>query len=163
MWISGGWSIDALVGRQTRAHDDVDVAVVDGHVALAALDSVGFEVVTDWWPGRVAVRRRDGTEVDAHPIVFRNDGSAVLTTHDGVEFVYPAGGFATGTIAGQEVTRISAALQVKFHSGYAPLPKDIADVATLRAALAEYDQDSERKDAEKPRGFCDEAVAWTDQ
>jgi hypothetical protein len=26
-WVAGGWAVDALVGEQTRPHDDVDVMV----------------------------------------------------------------------------------------------------------------------------------------
>ena len=26
-WVEGGWGVDALMGRQTRDHDDVDLAV----------------------------------------------------------------------------------------------------------------------------------------
>lgn len=133
-WVAGGWGVDALVGRQTRDHADLDVAVVDGRKALAVLGEAGFEVATDWWPGRVALRRLDGSEVDVHPIVFQADGSAVQTTHDGVEFVYPANGFTTGLIAGREVPCITAALQETFHSGYTPQQKDLDDLATLRDA-----------------------------
>ncbi|WP_226863290.1 nucleotidyltransferase domain-containing protein [Mycolicibacterium baixiangningiae] len=27
LWVDGGWCVDALVGEQTREHDDLDVAV----------------------------------------------------------------------------------------------------------------------------------------
>jgi lincosamide nucleotidyltransferase A/C/D/E len=134
VWIGGGWGIDALVGRQTRPHADLDIVVLEAETTLAALEAAGFEVVVDWSPGRVAVRRTDGAEVDVHPIVFLPDGSAVQTTHEGVEYVYPANGFATGRIGGREVPCITAALQVAFHGGYEPQEKDVADMATLRRA-----------------------------
>ena len=36
-WLTGGWAVDALVGRMTRQHDDVDVLVLDRDlVAVAA-------------------------------------------------------------------------------------------------------------------------------
>jgi lincosamide nucleotidyltransferase A/C/D/E len=133
-WIGGGGGIDALVGRQTRDHADLDVAVVDGRGALAALAAAGFEVVTDWWPGRMAMQRPDGSEVDVHPIVFRDDGSAVHTSREGQEFLYPVDGFTVGVIAGREVPCITAALQEVFHSGYEPQTKDLTDLATLRSA-----------------------------
>lgn len=133
-WIGGGWGVDALVGRQTREHDDLDLAVDKGRDAIAALTAAGFTVVTDWWPGRVAVRRGDGVEVDVHPIRFRSDGSAVQTTVDGTEYVYPNDGFTMGVIAGREVPCITAALQVEFHSGYEPSEKDRADMRALREA-----------------------------
>ena len=133
-WIAGGWGIDALIGRQTREHADLDLAVVGGRAALDALTRAGFSVVTDWWPGRVAVRRPDGAEVDVHPIVFGDDGSAVQTTREGDQFHYPADGFTTGVIDGRRVPCITTALQVEFHSGYERQPKDVADLAMLRDA-----------------------------
>ena len=27
VWLDGGWGIDALIGKQTRQHDDLDVVV----------------------------------------------------------------------------------------------------------------------------------------
>lgn len=27
IWIDGGWSVDALLGKQTRPHKDVDIAI----------------------------------------------------------------------------------------------------------------------------------------
>src|SRR4051794_7917248 len=32
VWIDGGWAVDALLGRQTRQHDDLDIAVEERHV-----------------------------------------------------------------------------------------------------------------------------------
>ncbi len=28
VWLDGGWGVDALAGRQTRPHDDLDVAIL---------------------------------------------------------------------------------------------------------------------------------------
>ncbi len=33
-WIAGGWSLDLLVGRQTRRHTDIDVTVLRPDIAL---------------------------------------------------------------------------------------------------------------------------------
>jgi len=34
-WIAGGWAIDLFVGRQTRAHDDIDVLILrDDQLAM---------------------------------------------------------------------------------------------------------------------------------
>ena len=35
VWIDGGWGVDALLGHQTRKHDDLDVAI--HHASLTAL------------------------------------------------------------------------------------------------------------------------------
>jgi lincosamide nucleotidyltransferase A/C/D/E len=44
-WVAGGWGVDALVGEQTRMHDDVDVmvpgdALPTAEACLAALHRV---------------------------------------------------------------------------------------------------------------------------
>jgi lincosamide nucleotidyltransferase A/C/D/E len=31
VWIDGGWGVDALVGRQTRPHEDLDLVVALDH------------------------------------------------------------------------------------------------------------------------------------
>jgi lincosamide nucleotidyltransferase A/C/D/E len=35
VWVGGGWGVDALDGRQTRTHRDLDLAVDAEHEALA--------------------------------------------------------------------------------------------------------------------------------
>jgi lincosamide nucleotidyltransferase A/C/D/E len=32
IWIDGGWGVDALLGRQTRPHADLDIAVEENSV-----------------------------------------------------------------------------------------------------------------------------------
>lgn len=43
-WLDGGWGIDALLGEQTRNHDDLDlvIALADAPVVQAALSHLGF-------------------------------------------------------------------------------------------------------------------------
>lgn len=134
--VAGGWGIDALIGRTTREHSDLDIAIRDraeGPV-LAALQSAGYEITTDWRPVRVALANPDGSEVDVHPLRYRPDGSAVLAGLDGEEFIYPADGFTTGSIGGRPVRCITAALQAEFHRGYPLQEKDLADMEALVAA-----------------------------
>ena len=135
-WIGGGWGVDALVGRQTRDHDDLDISIRSGalEAVLALLDEMGFRPHTDWLPTRIAMRDETGREVDIHPVVFAGDGSGWLPAIDGGRFDYPADGFTTGSIADTEVPCISASLQAVFHSGYEPQDKDVADMAALRSA-----------------------------
>jgi Aminoglycoside-2''-adenylyltransferase len=33
VWIDGGWGVDALLGHQTRKHDDLDIALHHSHVS----------------------------------------------------------------------------------------------------------------------------------
>ncbi len=136
VWIGGGWGVDALVGRQTRDHGDLDVSIraEDEPAVLEMLQALGFEIVTDWRPTRVALLHADRGEIDVHPIRFRSDGSAWLPGIDGQVFEYPADTFTTGTIMGATVNCIDAALQLAFHLGYPPQPKDRADMRALAAA-----------------------------
>ena len=133
-WITGGWGIDALVGRQTRDHVDLDISIPATSLdsVLALFDSMGFRTLTDWLPTRIALGDDTGREVDVHPLRFELDGAAWLPGLDGNRFEYPHDSFTTGTVDGHTVPCISAALQVTLHTGYPKQEKDIADMATLR-------------------------------
>ena len=52
VWVHGGWGIDALLGEQTRAHDDLDVIIrADGVKALIRVTrELGFAMMTDELP-----------------------------------------------------------------------------------------------------------------
>ena len=49
IWLDGGWGVDALVGEQTRDHDDLDcvIALSDAPFARDALAGLGFAVSLD--------------------------------------------------------------------------------------------------------------------
>ena len=68
--IAGGWGIDALIGRQTREHRDLDVLVPESFVAplVDALVDASFSITTDWL--RVRVELSDTVtdrHIDIHP------------------------------------------------------------------------------------------------
>ncbi|MFJ6571872.1 nucleotidyltransferase domain-containing protein [Streptomyces sp. NPDC091292] len=138
VWIGGGWGIDALVGRATRPHRDLDLV----HRAeqepdlLAALGAAGFTETVDWRPVRFVLADGRGRELDLHPLEFAPDGSAVQTSMDPEHpFTYPASCFSTGTIQGATVPCLSAEQQVRFHQGYEPAERDLHDMALLRDAF----------------------------
>lgn len=131
--ITGGWGIDALLGRQTRAHGDLDLGIdaarLDG--AISALRELGYEVVADQRQARVELAAERG-RVDLHPIAWEPDGSGVQTGFDGERFVYPAGSLsASGLIAGEPVRCGTPELQLAFHSHYEPREHDRLDMAAL--------------------------------
>ena len=133
-WVEGGWGIDALAGRETRRHDDLDLAVdtsADGFErAVAALTRLGYARGTDDLPVRLVLDAPDGRSVDLHPIRFEADGAAYQWGHDR-EYLYPARCFTVGRIDGREVACLGAAIQREFHSGYEPRPIDRHDLASL--------------------------------
>ncbi|WP_345571542.1 nucleotidyltransferase domain-containing protein [Nonomuraea rosea] len=135
VWIGGGWGIDALVGAQTREHRDLDLMHRQDQEAtvLAALSREGFAETLDWRPVRFVVTAPDGREIDLHPLVFADDGSAEQAAPEPDRpFAYPASCFVTGTIEGTTVPCLSAAQQVYFHQGYEPSDRDRHDMAQLR-------------------------------
>lgn len=135
VWIGGGWGIDALLGEQTREHRDLDLL----HRAeqeprlVELLAGLGYAETVDWRPVRFVMERTDGLEIDLHPLVFKEDGSAEQASLEtGKPFHYPASAFTTGTIEGVAVPCLSVEQQVHFHQGYDPAERDLHDMARLR-------------------------------
>ena len=138
VWIGGGWGIDALVGRETRPHQDLDLMhrAEQEPAVIAALAAAAFAQTLDWRPVRFVVADPGGREIDLHPLTFAPDGSAVQASLEpGRPFVYPARCFVTGRIGGAAVPCLSAEQQVYFHQGYEPKDRDRHDMAQLRGAF----------------------------
>ncbi|MEO6469207.1 MAG: AAA family ATPase, partial [Acidimicrobiia bacterium] len=136
-WVEGGWGIDALAGRETRAHGDLDLAVdtaADGFErAVAALTPDGYEWGVNDLPIRLVLEAADGRSVDLHPIRFEADGAAYQRGHDR-EYRYPADCFTIGRIDGREVACLGVRIQREFHSGYVPRSVDRHDLPLLDEA-----------------------------
>jgi lincosamide nucleotidyltransferase A/C/D/E len=139
-WLDGGWGVDALLGQQTRPHDDADVvlALEQSERAIATLAGLGFAVADDLRPTRLVLRDGTGRQVDVHPVVFdrAGDGWQRRASPDGSDCRYPAEGFVTGTVAGRVVGCLSAAVQLAHHTGYPPQGKDLQDMARLGARFS---------------------------
>lgn len=132
-WLDGGWGIDALLGRQTREHADLDLAVDAADLATATevLAGRGFSTVRDWLPMSLAVRDAQGREVDLHRVEMTSDGGGDQVLDDGSRYHY--GPPTVGRISGRVVACCSAEQQVEMHLGYEPRENDRADVALLAA------------------------------
>lgn len=133
VWIAGGWAVDAIVGRQTRFHGDVDLAVDSEHLPrlLSVLKEDNFVVTVDWSPARLELSAPDGRVVDVHPVVFADDGSGRQAGHGGETYFYAADGFTSGTIDGRTVPCLSAEQQLRFRSGYELGDVDRHDIPLL--------------------------------
>ena len=132
VWVGGGWGIDALLGEQSRAHDDLDLSLNarDRGRAIAALPRAGYAVAEDQLPTRLVLGDHLGHRVDLHPVTFEPSGAGVQIGFEG-RLHYPSEGFTHGVIGGETVGCFTAALQVRFHSGYAPQEKDRQDMQRL--------------------------------
>ncbi len=138
-WVGGGWGVDALVGRPTRRHRDLDLALAaqDEDAALRALAGLGYVVETDWRPVRIELRAPHERWVDLHPVVFDAAGHGRQEGLDGAWFAYPAGCFTTGRVGGRAVPCLGVAQQLRFHEGYEHRDADRHDVALLRGLRGE--------------------------
>jgi lincosamide nucleotidyltransferase A/C/D/E len=130
IWIDGGWAVDALLGRQTRPHDDLDIAVEERHVPAlrAILEGRGYRDVPrdDSHRWNFVLGDDGGRQVDVHVVVLDAAGKVV----DGLG--YPTESLAgSGTIDGHAVRCIEPRHLVNFHSGYPIRDKDRHDVAAL--------------------------------
>lgn len=136
-WLDGGWGVDALLGKQTRPHKDVDllVRVTDLSKLDAFLGSRGFFRRPDGTPSNYVLADGHGLEVDIHAIEFDSLGNGLYRMSDGNIWVYPATGFhGRGMVGGVEVRCLSPETQVVCHAhGYTPVEKDLRDMALLHA------------------------------
>lgn len=132
-WLEGGWGVDALVGRQTRPHRDLDVDL-DGAMEREVIDvlgAVGYAVETDWRPNRVELLAPGRGWVDLHPLVVDASGDARQAALGGGWHHFRREWFTTGRLGGREVPCVSAAAQRLFHSGYQLRDVDMLDLAQL--------------------------------
>ena len=135
VWIDGGWGVDALLGRQHRSHEDLDLVVEISAIpsVLSVLAQHDYEVVEDHLPTRVVLRDTLSRQVDLHPVTFDAEGTAwqARASPDGTDCEYPAEGFTMGAIDGEQLPCLSAELQLAHHLGYEPRPHDFEDMRRL--------------------------------
>src|SRR5215216_1451985 len=92
VWLDGGWGVDALLGRQTREHDDLDLVVEldDASLLIGLLCGLGYQVVAGAPPKSFVMVDIGGRQVDLHPVTFSADGGGIYEMEEGKEWVYPA-------------------------------------------------------------------------
>jgi lincosamide nucleotidyltransferase A/C/D/E len=132
-WVDGGWGVDALLGEETRPHDDLDVVVPRDDIArLADLFPEFARVDDEWWPARFVLRDDSGRQVDFHPVTFDELGDAWQDLVDGGRSRYPAEGLrGRGRIGRREVRCLTPELQVGHHDYEGPDDVDWDDVRVL--------------------------------
>lgn len=137
-WVIGGWGIDALVGRATRDHHDLDVFVLHDGVArlLDLVRSSGTDIHYLWEENRWVDERPTafvtdlaGVELDVHTIATTDGGIDLLSEH-AIELP-PDALDAVGTIAGVRVRCATAAAQRIMHTGYELPEHHVRDLEAL--------------------------------
>jgi lincosamide nucleotidyltransferase A/C/D/E len=116
-WIDGGWGVDALLGRETRSHDDLDFAVRAEDVErLQAIFPEFRQVDEDQWPSAYVLRDPHGRQLDFHPLELDEQGNGWQPQHGGGRALWPREALeATGTIVGREVRCTSPQFQIEAH------------------------------------------------
>lgn len=134
VWLDGGWGIDALVGAQTRPHDDLDVIIALAYAqrAQTILQQHGFMLHEDERPTRFVLRDPTDRRIDVHTVVFDAQGGGVQHLQNGTSFRYPPEGFhGVGQIAGQPLRCLTPDVQLRCHVGYPPDATDHHDMQLL--------------------------------
>jgi lincosamide nucleotidyltransferase A/C/D/E len=143
VWVDGGWAVDALLGKQTRPHDDLDIVIEQKHLSRLCqyLRTNGYTDVPrdDTCAWNFVLGDNQGRQIDIHVISFLDDaGNGIYgPIENGVTF--PAGSLTwKGTIEGYAVNCISPEQLVKFHTGYKLDRNDFLDV---RAICGKFDME----------------------
>jgi lincosamide nucleotidyltransferase A/C/D/E len=155
LWVDGGWGVDALLGRQTRSHKDLDAIVAFEHLPALArfLSERGFSLKLIWENNRWAhcpeppalvgrehpaveaatafvLEDDSGRELDFHVVRFDEYGRGMPAWNS--DFVFPPEAFAgLGTVGGTGVRCLSAETQMRTHTGYVLKESDVHDLRLL--------------------------------
>ena len=133
-WLDGGWGVDALAGKQTREHRDIDINF-DAQQTEQLLDLLleyGYEVDTDWAFIRIELYSEKYGYLDIHPFVLNEDGTAKQATLEGDWYEFEKDVFGSTIFEGKTIPCISLEGQKLFHTAYELRDKDIHDIAILK-------------------------------
>jgi lincosamide nucleotidyltransferase A/C/D/E len=151
LWLMGGWGVDALLGRQTRSHHDLDVVVevMKLERLRRRLEDLGFRFAYVWddevrwvkdesWserepqPTAFVYRHPDGREIDVHVVRSETNGEVTMLWTSPYRLT-AAGLTGRGTLDGQSVRCLTAEMQRRAHTGYELPPHHLADMQLLDA------------------------------
>jgi lincosamide nucleotidyltransferase A/C/D/E len=128
--LDGGWAVDALLGHQSRPHEDLDVAVFHEDVPAirALLEDLGYLVVPrdDSWECNFVYGNEYGHLIDIHSCSFDEENKNIY----GVEYTWAALQ-GRGEIGGVQVRCIPPNILVEYHTGYSLDKNDFHDVKLL--------------------------------
>jgi lincosamide nucleotidyltransferase A/C/D/E len=132
-WLDGGWGVDALLGYETRAHDDLDLAVrAEDIERLLDVFPEFRHVYEDQWPSAYVLRDERGRQLDFHPLELDEEGNGWQPQPGGGRYLWPRAALeGCGRIGGREVRCTSPEFQLEAHlyEGYDDV--DWAAVAAL--------------------------------
>jgi lincosamide nucleotidyltransferase A/C/D/E len=132
--VDGGWGVDALLGRQTRAHDDLDIAIEHKDVVKLQrlLEPKGFREIPQLNSSdfNFLITNPVGQKVDLHCYVLDPRGQCTYGISCPAESLT-----GMGSIGSRVVKCISPAWVVKFHTRYEPDENEFRDVHAICARI----------------------------
>lgn len=142
--LDGGWGVDALIGHQTRQHEDIDVVVnKENAVELKEILFVeGYHEIIrhDSGPLNYVLQDDKGHQIEVCTYFKDADGYHVFAEDEVLQNL-----ITEGSIGGQKVKCVSADCQLKFHTGYDLDEQDYLDMKLICEKFnlvlpAEYDR-----------------------
>jgi len=138
IWIDGGWAVDAVLGRQTRPHNDLDIAIEASDLPALRefLEQQGYrdfptEDSSSW---NFVLADVSGRKIDVHVVVLDEDKGVWGEPREGI--AYPAGSLTgQGRIDDTLVRCVRADVLFQFKTSYPPRAIDRQDVQALAALL----------------------------
>lgn len=163
VWLTGGWGIDALLGKQTRPHKDLDVIVLFDDLARLGelLSREGFSLKELWsencWVSDAqgaetatafVLHDPDGREIDVHAIRLNDQGNGI-PVWDSEGFSFKKQDLAgEGKIAGLAVRCLTPETQVECHTGYELPDQQRGDLELLHKKYSMEDPDLEDRNVQ---------------
>lgn len=136
VWLNGGWGVDALLGYQTRDHEDLDITIpTSSRVAFnKIMQELGFTIHRVDNDYNWVLSDKDMRLVDVHLVDFsttvRDEHGRAMYGPKGLSF--EVGSLeGRGTIEGRPVKCETAEFQVAGHTGYELDECDYQDVKAL--------------------------------
>lgn len=129
VYVDGGWGVDALLGKQTREHDDLDIAVPHKYVPLLRelLGARGYKEVPhpDSWECNFVLDDEQGHLLDVHSYAFEDGKNTFGVAYE------PRHLTGSGKINGYPVKCPPPNVMVEFHTGYEVDADDYRDTKAL--------------------------------
>lgn len=117
-WIHGGWGMDALLGTETRPHDDLDLAVARDDIDRLEASLSDFRRLPerDVWPASFVLVDGRGRQIDIHPIRLDEHGNGWQEQRSGEEVMWSRSDLAgRGQVDGHEVRCTSPEFEARSH------------------------------------------------
>jgi len=139
VWLDGGWAVDALVGHQTRRHEDVDIILEKKDLTKfnQLMKKLGYFHLSrdDEQDYNFVLVDNQAHLVDVHVIEFDQKGNGVYGPEVNGKF-YPASALrGQGKIAGVKVRCVTAEYAKQSKQGYQLRDKDRHDLKILTGLI----------------------------